>query len=724
MADSPDRAANSGAIGMPAISPGMNKLPDMSKTGGGRGTKDDPEDTRLGAKPDKKKELAVLERARKRMDKAIQAEDDNRQAGLDDDKFFAGDQWPADVQAQRNFDKRPCLTINKMKTFVHQITNDQRMNRPGININPVGDKGDPELAKMYAGLIRSIERDSAADIAYDTAFESAVRKGWGYWRVLTKYVSPNSLDQQLCIERIRNAYTVYLDPNHQNPDGSDAKWAFVTEMIPRDDFKDDWPEADPMPYVQGGRGEGYKNWIAQDMIRIAEYWEIENEKRDVVRLANGFVGWKDEIPEHIMETFEVVDERESDYPKVCCYKLTAVEVLEENPWLGDCIPIIKVIGDEIDIEGRVKLAGLIRDAKDPQRTYNYWITSLTEKVALQPKAPFVMEEGQVEGHESQWQKANTASFPYLLYKGTNINGQLAPPPQRQAAPQIGGSELTAAQTSAQDMMAVTGIRFDSTTKDHMYDESGRALRELRRFGDIGSFHYVDNLAHSLRHTGEILVQLIPKIYSQKQVLTILREDGSEERVEIDPNAAKATGERRDNTGKVLKIFNPTVGKYAVTVTTGPSYATKRVESAESMMDFVRAMPQAGQLVMDLIAKNQDWPGAEEFATRLAKALPPNLMAPDVKDIPPQVQAMMQGMQQQIQQLMQEGIVLKKALADQQAERDVKHEKNLLDFEAKVLATMQRADANANTHIGAQLKEISQAVQMLHESLAKPQEMTH
>src|SRR5712691_9804073 len=244
MAQSVDRSLDSGLIDLPSVDAGMNRIAPSSSQ-----PKDQKDEKGIMLRPgdrrkrDEDEKDKILQRARKRFDRCVQAESDNRKAGLEDDKFYAGEQWDSGVIAERQGPPaRPILTINKLPTFVHQVTNDQRQNRPAININPVGDRGDPEVAKAYRGMIRQIERASFADIAYDTAFESAARKGWGYWRVLTEFESQKSFKLVIRIARIRNAYTVYLDPNHQEPDGSDAKYGFITELIPRSDFEDMWPD--------------------------------------------------------------------------------------------------------------------------------------------------------------------------------------------------------------------------------------------------------------------------------------------------------------------------------------------------------------------------------------------------------------------------------------------------------------------------------------------------
>lgn len=733
MAQDPLKPKDDGKMKLPRVDAAQNKLPpDLPK--GGKGAEDDKENVALGEDADDAKDQEILARARKRFDKCISAEAENRKEALDDLQFYAGDQWPSDIKAQRNAEQRPCLTINGLPTIVKQVTNDIRQNRPGINVSPVGDRSDPEVAKMYAGLIRFIERDCSADIAYDTAAESAARCGFGYWRLLTIYESGDSFNQVIVIKRVRNAFTVYLDPGHQEPDGEDARYGFITEMIPREEFEDQYPKADPMPWTQAGVGESLKNWIEADAVRVAEYFEIDTETRALVALSNGHEGWEDELGEEARAALgrgelEIVNRRESEQRKVRVYKITAKEILERRDWLGSTIPIVKVIGDEVDIKGRPKYSGIVRHAKDPQRMRNYWRTLQTERVALAPKAKWVAEEGQIEGHETEWKTANTSPLSVLTYKATSSAGTPAPPPQRVAPEGIDAGVESALQGAVQDIQATTGVRFDASIQERMLDESGKAIRELRRSGDIGSFNYVDNFCRALRRTGRMMVELIPLVYDNKRAITILREDDKEERVQIDPAAARPyqeaqpRGTPQDPAPKKLKIFNPTYGKYGVTVTIGPSYATKRIEASEQMMAFVKAVPNAANLVMDLIAKYQDWPGADEIARRLTRAIPPQFLMPEQKDIPPQIAAIMQGMDRQIKQHTVERMQLMRALGDKRADRAQRQDEIDKNFEAKILKVVADTEKAFQAQIGTRLDQLADGVNELMAALAKPAEST-
>ncbi len=738
MVQSVDSPPDNGRVKLPKVDSAMNRRgPGLPK--GGRGSRKDGENIRLGSDP--AKDAKLISKAKKRFEYASSNESQNRTNGVDDLKFKAGDQWPASVAAQRTADGRPCLTVNSMKTFVHQVTNEERISRPSINISPVGDRSDPLAAKLLRGMIRHIETECRADIAYDTMFDSNVSIGWGYCRVLTEYESPESMNKSIVIKRIRNPFAVYMDPAAIEPDGSDAQYCFISEMIPRDEFKEKYPDADEMAWTQAGPGDTKQNmWFDEKQVRIAEYFEIAYEQRRVVLLSNGHQGWYDDLSDEVKEDIksgklEILADRESENPTVKWYKITATEVLDREEWPGRWIPIVREVGDEIDIEGVVKYSGLIRDAKEPQRILNYGFTMAMEAVALQPKSPFIGAEGQFEGHEDAWDTANTKSVPYLEYKPTALNGVAVAAPQRSppAVPSQGWDQVM--QMASQGLMRTTGIRFDGTKEERVVDESGRALRELRRSSDTGSLHYDDNHKLALKHVGDILVDLIPKVYDTKRIVTIMREDDKQEQVTIDVHAPQAYQERQDpKTGKVLKIFNPTVGRYGVAVTIGANYATKRIEAAESMMDFVRAVapayPQVAAAVADLIAKNMDWPDAEQFTARLAKLVPPNLLSGDVKDISPQAQALIGQLQQQVQQLTQQLRTAAFAVNEKQGDRALVHEatqskfeaamlKMMSDFEVKMAGIQQKADQAVQTHIGSQIQDLAKGVQQLMTTMNQP-----
>ena len=588
----------------------------------------------------------ILRVARERFQLAAEAETEIRNLGLEDLEFRAGKQWPDDVKQERQLDARPCLTINRIPQFIRQITNDQRQNRPSIKVFPIDDKGDVETAKILQGLIRHIEYNSSADIAYDTAFEGAVTKGFGYFRIVTDYVDPMSFDQEILIKRIRNSFSVYLDPNHKEPDGSDANWGFIFEDVPKEDYEAEYKDSE-LSKMQDWEsiGDQVPGWVSESTVRVAEYFYKDFKNVDLVLLSTGEVVEKSKLPPILPPGVSIKNERTTAMPVIKWCKINGVDILETTDWLGRWIPIIPVYGDELDINGQRVLEGIVRHAKDSQRMLNYWASTETETITLAPKAPFIVAEGQItKEYEGQWKSANRKNHAYLPYKPTSHAGQLVGPPQRNAFEAPVQAITGARMQAADDLKATTGI-YDSALGAQSREISGVAIRGRQAQSQTSNYHFIDNLTRSLKHAGRVIVDLIPKVYDTARTARIIGEEGEQEIITIN-QLFQYKGEQ--------KIFDLGAGKYDVAVETGPSYATKRQEALASMIDLTKTYPQIMQVAGDLMVKNMDWPGASEISDRIKKTLPPGVA--DDKDgnqkppIPPEIQNQMAQMNQMIEQL--------------------------------------------------------------------------
>lgn len=602
-------------------------------------------------KSEKKSDKKLIEVALARFKIAEEAEMKHRQVALEDLKFKSGDQWPEEVKRQREQDRRPCLTVNRIPQHIRQVTNDQRQNRPAIQVSPVDDLADEKTAKVLQGLIRHIEYDSDADCAYDTAFEGAVTHGRGYLRVLTEYAHPMSFEQDIKICRIRNPFSVFMDPACQKPDYSDAGWGFITEEMKREEFEELYPKSEAKGVSDWETlGNHAPSWMKEDHIRVAEYYYIEQQKKRIVQLSNGQVILAEKLDkndkgEYILEEgFEVVAERESVIPVVKWCKITCTEVLERTEWAGRWIPIIPCLGDEHDIDGEVILEGMVRHSKDSQRMYNFWVSAETETIALAPRAPFIGAEGQFEGHEEQWNTANSRNWPYLQYKPTTVAGKPAPPPSRNVFEPPIQAITNARLQSAEDIKATTGV-YDAAMGNRSNETSGVAIQRRAHQAQTSNFHFIDNLTRSIRHLGRILIDLIPHIYDTERAIRVLGEDMEPEIVMINKYL--------DEEENFKHRFD--IGRYDVTVTTGPSFTTKRQEAVEAMIQLTKAYPNIVQVAGDLMVKNMDWPGAQDIAERLKKTLPPELQdtGKNKKEVPPEIQAQIQQMQGMVEQLTQE-----------------------------------------------------------------------
>jgi len=579
----------------------------------------------------------------------IDAESNNRMEGLEDLKFAAGDQWPVEIQSSRNLESRPCLTINKIDAYIRQITNQQRQQRPRIRVHPVNNQADKKIADVLQGITRHIEVNSNADDAYDNAFDYAVRMGWGYWRVVTDYTREDSFDQEIYIQQIDNPFTVYFDPNSVLPDGSDAERCIITTVMPKAVFREQYPGADDgSNFMPRGTGDSSAEWVTKEDVRVCEYFYTERKRAKLVMLSDGTSAFEEDLPSAetlALAGITILEKRDSYRKQIKWVKLTAMEVLDSKDWPGRYIPIVPCYGQQLIIQDKRKKYGITRFAKDPQRMYNFWSTSMTESVALAPKAKWLLAEGQDEGHETDWAMANIKSTPVLRYKQTDIDGRVAPAPTRlQPEPPPTGIMTAAAQIS-NDLQTVIGI-FDPNQMP-TGNLSGKAINGQQQQIDLSTFHYYDNLTRSIRHTGKIILDLVPKIYDAQRVMRIIGDDGQ-------PDLVTINEQKRDDTGAIVQILNNvTVGEYDVVMDTGPGYQSKRIQAVEAMMPMMQNQ-ELFNIAGDLMFRNMDFPGAEVIADRLA-ALNPMAQIDEKSDVPPQAQMqlaqqkkMMQDMQQQLQ----------------------------------------------------------------------------
>ena len=649
----------------------------------------------------------MLSTMRQRLNVAISALSDSREDELDDLRFYAGSpdnawQWPSDVLATRGavqgqtINARPTLTINKLPQHVHQVTNDQRQNRPSGKVIPADDKADVEVAEIFNGVVRHIQYISDADVAYDTACENQVAYGEGYIRILTEYCDEDSFEQDIKIARIRNSFSVYMDPLIQDPTGADAKWCFITEDVTREEYEYMYPNAAPISTLQslGVGDQEISQWIGEYTVRIAEYFYIDCKKKKLNLYPNGASVFEGTPEDKEMKVIygRPIRQRESEMRKIMWCKTNGYEILEEREWAGKWIPVVRVVGNEFEVEGRLYVSGLVRNAKDAQRMYNYWVSQEAEMLALAPKAPFIGYGGQFEGYEMQWKTANTNNWPYLEVNPdvTDGNGAVLPLPQRAAPPLAQTGLIQAKMGAADDIKSATG-QYNASLGQQSNERSGKAILARQREADVGTYHYVDNLARAVRHVTRQLVDLIPKIYDTQRIARIIGEDGETSMVKMDPMQPEPVRKITDQNGIVIeKIYNPGVGKYDVVVTTGPGYATKRQEALEAMAQLLQGNPQLWQVAGDLFVKNMDWPGAQEMAKRFAKTIDPKITSeseesPALQAAQQQIQAMGQEMEQMYQMIQN---AAKSIEAQEQRRKDYEAEIKAYQAETQRISAVQ------------------------------------
>lgn len=573
----------------------------------------------------KKEAKEIIKRASARLRRWDDVMGDNARQAVDDIRFsLLGEQWTGDDLAAR--EGRPSLTVNKLAQYINQVVNEARQAKQEIKVIGVDSNADRGVAEIMTGLIRNIEYNSRADVATETAYEQAVAGGMGYFGVTTCYAGEDTFDQDIKFRTFENFLAVKLDCDSTMPDGSDADWGFVEDKMPREEF-----EAEYGRYNTEAVPESYEDaWHDEDDVFIREYWERTREPVRLILWSDG-VTRKDgeEVPPGLM----VEREREAKEQRVRMYKICGDRVLSQYEFPASYIPIFPVYGKRLNVQGKLHIMGLVRFARDPQKMFNYWRSATAEKIALAPKTPILATPKMVEGFEPFYNNLNTKAFPWVPF-----NPDQGMMPQRLSTEAEVGSMMMANQSAEMDIKASIGIS-DPTLGQASASQSGRAILALQRQGDTSTFNYADNLARAKAQCGRVIVELIGKLYDTPRIVRVLGEDGNAALAKINQVVPGPMG--------IEQVLNDvTIGKYDVEVKTGPSYATRRMETSQGILDFVQAVPSAGPLLASTLAKLQDWPGAEELAQQLKAMSPgapnPQAIAADVAAKAKQAMAAMQA----------------------------------------------------------------------------------
>jgi hypothetical protein len=676
-----------------------------------------------------------------------------------DYRFANGDthnkyQWDDELVASREDQDKPCLTINKTRQHNLMIINDAKQNKPGIRIRPVGDNATFEAAQVFQELVYHIEYISSAENVYDAATTWQVEAGWGYWRVITDYISPNSFDQEIYIRRIKDPRSVYLDPDIVEVDGSDARWGIVFEEVPREVFNEKYPDHKGIVGTSSLGAENEvqsKGWVTKEIVRVAEYFKrIEEEDKLVT-----WVGQQGQVLKRVsqlddMEKLlykeirkdkankELYQYRERDVltNNVKLYKIAGDRVIEETDWLGDTIPIVRLIGCETVIDGVWDCKGHTRALIDAQRIYNYNTSANVEFGALQTKAPWIAAAASIEGYENYYETANKSNHSYMPYNHIDDMGHPIPPPARPQPPMPSPAYVQGMEIAQNEMMMASG-QYQAQFGENENAKSGVAINARQRQGDRATYHFIDNQAIAIRRTGKILIDLIPKVYDTERVRRITAQDGRIMNVNIQPNAQQAyekvdhpDGQQFDKNQQVDEIiFNPNVGLYDIQSDTGPSFATKRMETAAALTQIAAADKEFMKVGGDILFGTLDFPKADVLAERYKKMLPPNLTgdAPD-----PQVEQVMHQAADQIQQLQGMVAELQRQLKDKTTQLtqsgmkiDLEHKKAMTqeardDYKAET----ERVTALGNAGPGVSVEQIQPVLRQLLAGMAQNGELIY
>ncbi len=613
----------------------------------------------------------IMARAKERFKKGAEWEGPFRQRFKDDIRFLYADsdnqeQWTAQVRAARNTPGSVMVTINKTHTHWLHVVNQVKMNRPQIAITPTGEQSSYESAQIMEQIVRRIEYISNAETAYDIATQFMVGGGIGYWRVKTDYVDESSFDQDIFIAQIADPLSVYMDPGIKMQDGSDARFAFIFDDIPRKDAEAKYGTS----VLSTTLGDAPENWARSDTVRIAEYFERKENKEwlyavpaddgSITMVRESDVG--PEMSATLRDLYkERTDIQRRRVPKfeVTHHLIVGDTVVESTLWPGETIPIIRCVGEEIVIDGKLDRKGIVRYLKDSQRAFNYNASAALEYGALQSKSPYIAAVAAVNGLQEYWATANVQNHAYLPYNHADDAGNQIPPPSRQDPPSSATVFMEGMQVAEHEMMMASG-QYEATFSAQGNEISGVSIEQRVKQGERVTFHYPDSIAKAIRYTGKILIDLIPKIYDTKRVMRIMSTSGEDQAIQIDPQAKQALQQQeQQQNAKVAAIFNPSVGKYDVQASAGPNYETRRKEAFQAMTNLLQGNMNLASVIGDLYMGSADFPNADQLQERMRNWI--SATNPGVLGNGPTPQE--QQLMQHNQALMQELVKLKQELTD-------------------------------------------------------------
>ena len=557
---------------------------------------------------DKQKEDIITE-ALDRFETASDSWSDIYEESVSDVEFVDSDdgQWTDSARESRH--NRPCLTFDKLSASVDRVVGGQLANMPSIKVR-AAEEGDEDTAEVFQGLIQQIDQRGIQ--AFKTAFKFAVKGGWGCLLVDHDYVDDVSLDQDVLIREIKNPFSVLLDPIIQAQNIAEMRYGFMFEDMERKEFERLYPKAEATSgdsdFTNTGNNE---TWLSEDFVRVADYFRIVNEEHTLVQLSDGRVVDLEEIDlvrdELNQMGIALGKTRKVQGHKLERFKITGVEILEEVECVGKFIPLVPVFGKTSNINGRFVTRGLVRKAKDAQRLYNYSRSVSVEVTGLTPKQPYFVTPNMVKGHENKWKNMAVSNDPVMFFNFDN--GQK---PFRESPAQGSPGLMQDAQLAAEDIKSATGV-FDANTGAQGNETSGVAINRRQFQGEMANFEYQDQLVDAMEQAGRIAIDLIPQVYDTERTIRIIGEDERDEVVAVNKTLMDGA------TGQFVKTMDLAVGNYDIKVSSGPSYTTRKQETAEQLSNIVAQNPAMSELVGDVLFKNMDLVGGDEVISRLRSA---------------------------------------------------------------------------------------------------------
>lgn len=568
--------------------------------------------------------------------------------------FASGDQWSEEQKRKRTEAGMPMMVSNFTKPQISRVVNPFRL----APFAPEFGSDDADVAELLQGWATGLQSSKRISEKAEIALENAVTCGIGWICLGVDYDSADGLDRDITVYSPLNPLTVWIDPLSEEVDGSDAEYGFTIRYL-----------SAKLAEARHGKDLGdaafgidlYGDWpVPTDCVADVVFYRIKRETVKRYWLPDGTATY--DKPEMF------IAERSVERKSVECYRFIGNKLIYETKLPIPAIPIFPVYGDRINIDG-VRYVGIPWWVRDSQRMVNYYASAEAELAALAPRSPFVAEEGQVEGNESDWAQANVRAIGLLKYKAVSVNGHpIGPPSRMDNAAQTGGL-IQSRAAAQQDMSRETNL-FDATFgAAGAGDASGLAVLRNQSAGEVGSAQYADNLRKSLLQMWRIIAELAVSVYDTPRRTKIINAQGEATYVPLAMGTVLATA------------------AYDIDVSSGPVHESRKKEGQQALLALGQIMQEKVGFIADLFVDTLPVPNARAIAARLKATLPPEILQPSSVD--PQAQAALQQAEATIGELQTQNKFLEDAVRQLQGALMVATEAN----ETKLAVAQINAEAD-------------------------------
>ncbi len=658
-------------------------------------------------------EESVLERGSKHMNAWNGYFNENIVRGKDDMNFTLRDQWTAVERSEFSRLFKPAMTFNKLYDPIKKIIGEQRKNKPDLLVRSLtGNAKQPQI-DMRSDLIRTIAYQSQSDLVYQAAFKSALLMGFGAFQVKLDYETPTSFNRVIRLESIPDPIRCSWDPTALMPHKGDGNYCSRNYIFTRDEFFATYPYINnPVSYIDPYMLLDFQ-WQTRDTIIVNDYFEKEWYPLKIFKLSTGG-GVTEEQWEDMEESFakqmeivgdaevrellrrekpRIMGERQTQDYQIMHYRMIRNQIIDFSEWPSKQLPIPFVDGDSYYIEGRQYTKSFIHDARDAQKSVNYFGSEIAADIKNRRREQWIGTPDNIIGNEQLWRNPELQSG-ILIARPDPKTGQL---PQKAAPWDLSPALMANFQRAGQDVREIMGFSENEALQGH--DMSGKARRERKIEGSMSAYVYQDNMTQAIAQGGRIMLDLLPFVVGDdERHMVVTKADGKTRSMIFN---------QQKEEGVVENKLEP--GEYDIEIDTGASFAVQKEIAIEFLQETLQAYPQAFPLIADLWVKNLDVQFQPQMEERFKTLVPPQILAKEEGKPapPPQPDPQQMAMQAQQQQMQAEIQVKMGELKIKEEKLQIEKEKNQLD-QLELLLKAQKDQQEAEVSVFAHQADLRRA----------------